>query len=925
MKPAAIKAVAAAALDRWEAVAYAIDPGFQVSGDEVVMLNPNREDRTRKSFSFNRARGVWKENAGDGAGGSDLVSLWSYTKNIPDQGRAAEDLASLLALDPSTLPEASPRKRKEAGPLLPVPDEALEAIPRFIAWAKSSRHATGEHWILRDLEGRALMLRLRVEPPGEKKDVLPFSWDFEKRQWRQGGDFNSSFYGLERLKAAPGAPVLLVEGEKTADAAALIFPSLVALAFPGTSSQRRVNLEPLQGREVILWPDADSTGIDAARTLAARLAQEGNSVRMVELPAPIMAWIKPGKSEPGGWDLADAPPEGVDLPALLEAAAVVDLGRCPVSDSDHPELPERPAVHGFEWGARGLFYLKTNLGKDEDGNPKPPDRVWIAPPFSLPGLVRNEDSRGWRLLIAWKDLDGIPHEEALPFELLSGEGSELARTLAQGGLVLPPDAAVRKQLLRYLCGAAGKVPKRVRLVETLGWTEGAFILPGGECIGTTSEPVRFAGDGASPQGAKGTLEGWQEGVARFAVGNPRLAFALASAFAGPLLDLVRPDGGGGFNLMGSSSKGKSTCLEAAASVWGRPHPLPTWRATSNGLEGIAAERNDGFLALDEISQVDPKEAGSVAYMLANGSAKARATKEGGARSMKQWRIVFLSSGEQSLEDKMSEDGKPHRVHAGQEVRVPDIPCPDSGMFEEAHGLPGLGALAEHLKAQARKNYGHPIRAFLANISQEWPRRDALVSRLKTMEADWLASAVPAGADGQVRRVAARFALVAVAGELARVMGILPWPEGEAERAALECYRAWVDRRGHIGASERERGLQAVVDFLSLHGLSRFAEWNNPEAKPVNMAGVRKASEEYGADGHSSGWDFYISPTGWKEACKGFDRQAVARAAVEDGLLEPDERKTPPTPYQKRKTPHGEGQYYMVRAQSLGMFRFQWTA
>jgi len=513
----------------------------------------------------------------------------------------------------------------------------------------------------------------------------------------------------------------------------------------------------------------------------------------------------------------------------------------------------------------------------------------------------------------------MAHEEAVPFDLLSGEGAELARTLGQGGFLIHPDPTRRKALLRYLSAAAPKVRRRVRVVEALGWHGSAFVLPGGECIGTTDEPLRCGGEssGGVLLGQRGTLEGWQEGVARFAPGNPRLAFALASAFAGPLLDLVRPDGSGGFNLMGSSSKGKSTCLEAAASVWGRPHPLPTWRATGNGLEGIAAARNDGFLVLDELSQVDPKEAGQVAYLLANGSAKARASREGSARAMKQWRLVFLSSGEQGLEDKLSEDGK--RVRAGQEVRVPDIPCPEAGMFEEAHGLPSMGHLAEHLKAQARKHYGHAARAFLLNISQEWSRRDALVSRLKTMEAAWLDSAVPAGADGQVRRVAARFALVAVAGELATVMGILPWPDAEAARAGLECFRAWLEHRGHIGASERERGLMAVVDFLSLHGLARFAEWNNHEAKPMNMAGVRKASEELGPEGRSSGWDFWITATGWKEACRGFDARVVARAALEDGLLEAGHEGRP---YQKRKTPHLEGRFYVVRAQALGMFRFQ---
>lgn len=542
--------------------------------------------------------------------------------------------------------------------------------------------------------------------------------------------------------------------------------------------------------------------------------------------------------------------------------------------------PGRPKVRGFAWKKTGLFKSGSpakTLPSGDEVPPGPP--VWIAPAFTLPGLVRNLDSQGWRLLIAWKDLDGVAHEEAVPFELMSGEGAELARTLGQGGMVVSPEPVRRKDLLRYLSGAVPQVKARVRLVDALGWQGGAFVLPGGQTIGQAGEPVRFSGDapGGRAHATSGTLGDWQGEVARYAVGNPRLAFGLACAFAGPLLSLVRPDGGGGFNLQGFSSKGKSTILEVAASVWGPPDPLPTWRATGNGLEGIASARNDGFLVLDELGQVDPKEAGPVAYMLANGSPKARMTREGGNRPMKPWRLVFLSSGEQGLEDKLSEDGK--RPKAGQEVRVPDIPCPSTGMFEEAHGFPGMGQFAEHLKAQARKHYGLAARAFLVNLCDEWSRRDALQVRLKAMEAAWLTSAIPQGADPQVRRVGGRFALVAVAGELARTMGILPWPEGESERAALVCFKAWLDRRGFSGASEVHKGIHAVLAFLERNGQARFDEWGNREAHVINRAGTRKQAE--GIDG----WDFYITSDGWREACQGFTARDVARACAEAGILE----------------------------------------
>lgn len=600
----------------------------------------------------------------------------------------------------------------------------------------------------------------------------------------------------------------------------------------------------------------------------------------------------------------DRPAGAKDFNDLAQARGLDAVRSVSAVDS---ERPDRPNVKGFMWEKRGLCCVTQK--KNEDGQLVEVSE-WIAPPFTLPGNVRDAESSQWGFLIAWNDLDHVHHEEVIHNEDLAGDGLEIFRTLARGGMILSPNLKLRKKLLEYLTRASLKVKARVRIVETLGWTdEGkAFVLPNGDVIGQSREALRYAGDHHRTPATKGTLSGWQNGVAAYAVGNPFLIFGMSCAFTGPLLARIRPDGGGGFNLQGSSSKGKTTTLECAYSAWSNPHPLPSWRATSNGIEGLCAARNDGFLPLDEMSQIDPREAGQAAYLISNGRDKARMSKTGEARIPKTWLVLLLSTGEQTLEDKLSEDGK--RVRAGHEVRVVDVPCPSDGLFQDAHGLPSMGHLAEHLKNQARTHYGHAAPAFIGKLCEEWEGRSELAGKLREMESAWIAKTVPLGSDGQVRRVASRFALVAVAGELAVSMGILPWPRGEASRAASVCFKAWLDRRGHVGASERERGLRAVVDFLSMHGLSRFAEWHNPEAKPINMAGVRRPAEP-------SGWDFYISPTGWKEITKGFDGREVSRTAIEEGLLEAGKEGEP---YQKERTPHGQGRWYIIRASALGTFR-----
>ena len=649
-----------------------------------------------------------------------------------------------------------------------------------------------------------------------------------------------------------------------------------------------------------------------------------------------------GRKVAEAWAVAkDSPDLGC---ALLDAPSSSgsheDTG-WPSEDDAPPEQRKpagetRPQVFGFEWGPKGLYKIGLRKVIGEDGKPTGETertREWIAPPFTLAGLVRDAASHGWRILITWNDLDGHHHEEAVPFEMLSGEGAELARTLGQGGMMLPPDPAPRKALLRYLCEAGRKVRQRVRLVDTLGWHAGAFVLPDGTAIGQPGEPVRFSGDSSAllRRSTGGTLEGWQNEVAVYAVGEPRLAFAMASAFAGPIMGLVRPSGGGGFNIQGFSTTGKSSVVEVAASAWHYCDPLPSWRATANGLEGIAASRNDGFLPLDELGLVDPKEAGAVAYMLANGAGKVRANKDGGNRTLKQWRLIFLSSGELGLEDKLSEDGK--KPKAGQEVRVPDIPCPASGMFESAHSFPSHADFADHLKASARKHYGHAARAFLAHLVEEWARRDELQARLKKLEATWLAQNLPADAGGQVRRVAARFALVAVAGELAQRMGVLPWPEGESFNAAAVCFKAWYGRRGSSGASEVQRGIAGIIAFIQKHGQSRFDEWGEAACKPkapdsgpdlslsrapktINRAGTRRRSTSV------DGWDYYFTSEGWREACQGSPYRDVAKTCSDAGILEGDgENKLS----QSVTIPgHGKARCYVIRAAKLAK-REDWEA
>jgi putative DNA primase/helicase len=187
--------------------------------------------------------------------------------------------------------------------------------------------------------------------PGKK--IRPLWWDGSQWLWK-APPAPRPIYNLDALQQRPNAPVLIVEGEKTADAAAKLFPSAVAITWPsGCKAIDKADWSPLAGRRCTLWPDADPPGIQAMDKLSAKLLKLGAAqVRIITPPFDV----------PEGWDLADA-----DW-SIAEAAAYLKANRSAPTPEPTPEptpttqadkLPFR--CLGFDRGS--YFYLPTNGGQ----------------------------------------------------------------------------------------------------------------------------------------------------------------------------------------------------------------------------------------------------------------------------------------------------------------------------------------------------------------------------------------------------------------------------------------------------------------------------------------------------------------------------------------------------------------------------------
>ncbi len=253
--------------------------------------------------------------------------------------------------------------------------EVWEPITPAPSVPESPRGATAL-WVYRDAERRPLYARFRKEDEGGNKVVLPLTYgrriwtdrngtrrDVTGWHWKQPAR-PLPLYGLDQLAANPEATVLLVEGEKTAEAASYLFPDLVVLTSGGSTSVSSADWSPLAGRRVTIWPDNDAPGVKYADAAIEALRNAGvQSVHMVKVPEGL----------PDGWDLADDLPldmtQGGETPGIEILRPLVD--QAPLAESNVKMPP------GYSMTSKGLYFTSEATGE------LPPVPVWVSAPFEV--------------------------------------------------------------------------------------------------------------------------------------------------------------------------------------------------------------------------------------------------------------------------------------------------------------------------------------------------------------------------------------------------------------------------------------------------------------------------------------------------------------------------------------------------------------
>jgi len=332
-------------------------------GSEFYGVCPFHDDH-KDSLQVNEKKQLYKCFA-CGSGGDSIQFLLNY--GMPFSAVAEEINGGPLSTE-TRIEQKHVEKRVKSPEwtYIPNPPQEHPYINHF------SHGAPNKVWTYRNENGHAVSYVCRFDLGDGEKVVLPFSYatDGNRSEWRWLGiPENRPLYNLHLIKQNPTAAIIIVEGEKTADAGQLELDpakSVVTTWIGGANGLKKTDFAPLKGRNVVLFPDNDKAG---------KLAMI-NVNEIIKDSAKVHGFVKNTDDKPNKWDCADTEfkkgelrkyimDNMIDVPPMPETENKIEPKKAikestPVPTSPkNPPLPERPAANYAEnEHFRFLGYLK---------------------------------------------------------------------------------------------------------------------------------------------------------------------------------------------------------------------------------------------------------------------------------------------------------------------------------------------------------------------------------------------------------------------------------------------------------------------------------------------------------------------------------------------------------------------------------------
>lgn len=534
-------------------------------------------------------------------------------------------------------------------------------------------------------------------------------------------------------------------------------------------------------------------------------------------------------------------------------------------------------------GVKGLFYIVPKIDK-ETGEVLSERERWTCSPLKLKG--EGYQGREAYYIFEWMHpLTNKPHTEAIP---LSSFGKASGWEMMQRyGLKMTNESHLNKLAEHF--HLSGNHTTKWTVTETTGWQNGAYLLPSGEVLGQVESPVLFKNkdDGETPYKTKGSLEDWQQEIGDNVRNNPYMMLSVACSLASPLLRMVNAQSFG-VHIYFDSSKGKTTVLNIANSIWGNPIDLnQKWDQTPVAMMNNAQSHNDNLLTLDEIGQCNNFDnLEQVAYLLFNETGRVRGKKEGGNQHTARWKIIALSTGEIDLEGLLHSKGR--NVQAGSLVRLLNIPSEEA---THLHQFKTQKEHADHLNQAVTKYYGVLGRKWIEFLISNKEKVQEAFERYKAL---WL-KRLPKDADSQVQRVSDNFAILETALQLANFL--TGWTEQENREAMIKCFNSWISVFG-TRSKEESNIIEAFNGWLLQAQHTDFIEVHADYKQGAKPTGRTIAGYKMLVTPDNDKEHFLIYPKVFKDVTKGRAKEVTLKALSNAKILD-EKLKDANRPYQRK--------------------------
>lgn len=509
-------------------------------------------------------------------------------------------------------------------------------------------------------------------------------------------------------------------------------------------------------------------------------------------------------------------------------------------------LSRQPVPAGYRLSPGGTYAVATAGPRRRHADEERSTLIELADrPIWVSGKARDPDGKRWTLELSWLTDEGELQQQRIPASAINARQSSLIDDLAGAGVLVSPGAIAQFREYLFRAQRQPAVPLDLLLpklgLQGQGGRHPIFVLPQeiivapGDRLPDVYARLQFAPDRQTPvlEGYRqvGSLADWLaefDELGRHPMVGLGLLFGLCAPFA-----QIAGIGNGGVHLYGQSSVGKTTALQACASVAGEaadPEWLPSpsnlvqrWNATVNGMELQLAPHSGMAVQLDEIGSAP---ALYNFYQLCGGSSRTRMAADQSQQASATWHVQVLSSGEKSLSE-YAQDLGATRLTAGVSVRMLDIPVEE--FVERAQALSGqpqpaadvLADQVKRLKTRLAFTYGSALPAFMRALLQECVEADrtlpdAVREDVQVAHERLCQEVLDRGdvlADTQ-RRGLHRVALLAAIGQWAVEMQVVPFGLDTVYHVTRALRDTWLATE--VNVSPDERVLRAVKAYAQAH-------------------------------------------------------------------------------------------------------------